>query len=244
MKSDGESFSFGASDTSQLYCWSVPFVVLVSLPPPGTGYFVRASTPTAPGILLLPSPWGLGAGMKARADELAEAGFTVLAPDLNDGVVADDAEHARSLLLEADMNVTASLVQSSMRLLQAATGDSSAPVGVLGYAAGASWALWLSVRFPEHCAAVATFYGAQSIPFDGAQAAYLLHFAEYDDDVTDEESALLGLNLQLARCDFRIEVHAGAHAGFAEPDLPGFDAAIEAVSWRQTLEFFAQHLRP
>ena len=145
--------------------------------------------------------------------------------------------------MDADMNVTASLVQSSLRLLKAGTGEPTKPVGLLGYAAGASWALWLSVRRPEECAAVATFYGTQSISFDDATAAYLVHFAEADDDVSDEDSALMGLNMQLARRDFRVEIHAGVSSGFAEPDHPSFDGAAEAVAWRQTLEFFATHLR-
>jgi len=192
--------------------------------------------------MLIPSPWGLTAATKAKAGELADAGFTVLVPDLNDGVVATGIEHARSLLMETDINVAASLVQSSMRLLRAASTDEGAPIGILGYASGASWALWLSVRFPDQVAAVASFYGTQTIGFDDAKAAYLVHFAEHDDDVSDEESALMGLNLQLARLDFRVERHADVRAGFAESHHPNFDGAAEAVAWRQTTEFFATHL--
>ncbi len=196
-----------------------------------------------PGVLLLTSSWGLTPGAKDRADELADAGFTVLAPDLNDGVIAADTEQARLLLLEADINVSASLIQSSLRLLQAASSDPRAPVGVLGYAAGASWALWLSARLADQCAAVVAFYGTQSIAFEDATAAYLLHFAESDDDVSADDSALMGLNLQLARREFRVELHDGTAAGFAEPDHPNFHPAAEAIAWRQTLEFFAEKLR-
>lgn len=243
MKSLGCSVSSDGADTSQLYCGSVPFVVVNSLPSPGTGYFVRPPSGAGPGVLLLTSPWGLTSGAKDRADELADAGFTVLAPDLNDGVVATDDAEARSLLLDADINVSASLVQSALRLLQSACPDPAAPVGLLGYAAGASWALWLSVRCADQCGAVAAFYGTQSITFDDASAAYLLHFAEHDSDVSADDSALMGLNLQLARREFRVELHDGTAAGFAEPDHPNFDAAAEAIAWRQTLEFFAEKLR-
>ncbi len=193
-------------------------------------------------MLLLTSPWGLTDGAKSRAHELADAGFTVLAPDLYDGVVASHAKQARELLLDADMNVSASLVQSALRLLRAACPDPSAPVGVLGYAAGASWALWLSARHADTCAAVATFYGTQSVSFDDASASYLLHFAEHDDDVSADDSALMGLNLQLARREFHVELHGGTAAGFAESDHPNFDPAAAAIAWQQTLEFFAEKL--
>ena len=66
--------------------------------------------------------------------------------------------------------------------------------------------------------------------------------AEHDDDVLDEDSAMLGLNLQLARRDFRVELHQGVSSGFAEPGHPNFDAEVEAVAWRQTQEFFASEL--
>lgn len=215
-----------------------------SLPTPGTGYFVRPPENTGPGVLLLASPWGLTPGIKDKADELADAGFTVLAPDLNDGVVATSAAQAQELLLQADMNVAASLAQSSLRLLQAASAAPTEPVGLLGYGSGASWALWLSVRFADQCAAVATFYGAQTIAFDNTLSSYLLHFAEHDNLVTDEEKALMGLNLQLARADTRTELHPGVTAGFAEPGHPNFDGSAEAIAWRQTLEFFADKLLP
>ena len=198
---------------------------MASTPPPGTGYFISNSANPGPGILLLSSPWGLSSAVKEKADELADAGFTVLAPDLYDGALATTAEQARTTLIEADMNIAASLVQSSLRILRAACPDPEAPVGVLGYAAGASWGLWLSVRFAEHVAAVAAFCGTQSIAFDGSQASYLLHFAEQDDDVTDEERAMMGLNLQLARCVSRVEQHDGVSGGFAERNHPNFDPA-------------------
>ena len=182
--------------------------------------------------------------MKDKAHDLADAGFTVLAPDLNDGVVASDADHATQLLLDADMNVTASLVQSSLRLLQAANADSGAAVGVLGYSSGASWALWLSERFAAQCRVVVGFYGTQSISFEKATASYLLHFAADDETVTDDEVALLGLNLQLARRDFRVEHHRGVNHGFAEAQHPNFDQPSEIIAWRQSLEFLASELRP
>ena len=193
-------------------------------------------------MLLLPSSWGLTTTAKRKADALADAGFTVLVPDLNDGVVAQDPAHARQLLLDADMNVAASLVQSSLRLLQAAAADPVAPVGLVGYAAGASWALWLSVRHAERCAAVATYCGTQSISFDDATASYLLHFAQDDLDVTDDEIALMGLNLQLAHRAFHVEIHAGVGAGFAEAHHPDFDATVEAHAWEQTVAFLTSQL--
>jgi carboxymethylenebutenolidase len=215
-----------------------------SAPPPGSGYFVAPPDGPGPGVLLIPSPWGLTPSLKARADGLADAGFTVLVPDLNDGTVAQDERQATEALMAMDMNVSASLVQSSLRLLRGATVDPLAPMGIVGFAAGASWALWLAERFPDDCAAVVGFYGTQSLTFDRACAKFLLHFGGADELVSDDEIALLGLNLQMAKCDFRIEQHPDVGHGFAEQEHPNFDGSAEAVAWRQTLEFLAAGLNP
>jgi len=213
-------------------------------PPPGSGYFVAPPDGPGPGVLLIPSPWGLTPSFKQRADDLADAGFSVLAPDLNDGVVAEDEPQAMEALMAMDMNVSASLVQSSLRLLRGATADPTSQLGIVGFAAGASWALWLAERLPDDCAAVVGFYGTQSLTFDRARARFLLHFGVADELVSDEEVAMLGLNLQMAKRDFRIEQHDAAGHGFAEQEHPNFDGAAEAVAWRQTLEFLAETLRP
>ncbi|MEM7094680.1 MAG: dienelactone hydrolase family protein [Actinomycetota bacterium] len=215
----------------------------MSVPPPGTGYFVAPANGPGPAVLVIPSPWGLTTSLKQRADELAEAGFSVLVPDLNDGTVASDEAEADRTLVEMDMNVAASLVQSSLRLLRSAAADPSDPIGVLGFAAGASWALWLAERLADDVAAVVGFYGTQSLTFRDTRAAFLLHFGAHDTVVTDDEVALLGLNLQMAGADFRIERHDHAGHGFAEAERPTFNGKVEAISWRQSLDFLAEHLR-
>lgn len=215
----------------------------MSLPRPGTGYFI-ASDPPGPGVLVLHSAWGLTDGIKQRCGELADVGYSVLAPDLNDGFVAEDDEAAIAHLQTADMNVAASLVQSSARLLRPATNDPAAPLAVVGYAMGASWALWLSARMPELCRAVVGFSGTQSIDFDSSRSAYLLHFGTDDTVVTDAEIAHVGLSLKLARRPFHI-VHAdGAGHGFAEPNHANHAPEAAAISWRETLEFLAEHHHP
>lgn len=212
-------------------------------PPSGTGYFVSPSDGPGPGVLLLHSFWGLNRAAKDSANALADAGFTVLAPDLLDGDTHEDEDEAFAALAATDMNVVASLIQSSVGILRRAQADPDAPIGIVGFGSGASWALWLSARFGDEVRAVVTYYGSQSIPMDGANASYLCHWAETDGNVSDMEVADLGLSLQLAKRDFRFEHHTGTLDGFAEAGRPSFDASAAEVAWRQTTEFLAAALR-
>ncbi len=210
--------------------------------PAGQGYFISPDEGPGPGVLLLHSFWGLNRQTKDTANRLADSGFTVLAPDLANGEVYTEQAAAMAALAEIDVNVNASLVQSSLGILRRATRDRNAPIGVLGYGSGASWALWLSARLVEEVGAVVTYYGSQSIPMDGAQASYLAHWADNDDIVDDLEVADLGLSLQMANLDFRFEHHANTSHGFAEEGLEAFDGQAEAVAWRQSAEFLANEL--
>ncbi len=208
----------------------------------GQGYFISPEAGPGPGVLLLHSFWGLNRQVKDTANRLADAGFTVLAPDLAAGAVYEDEDEAMTALAEADMNVNASLVQSSIGILRRAQKNAAAPVGIIGYGSGASWALWVSARLTEEVGATVTYYGSQSIPMDGARASYLNHWAT-DSMVSDLEVADLGLSLQMAGADFRFEHHEGTTDGFAEHGLAAFDAEAEVVAWRQTTEFLASTLR-
>lgn len=209
----------------------------------GSGYFISPTAGPGPGVLLLHSLWGLNRQAKDTANRLADHGFTVVAPDLNAGNEYDDPAEALAALHDADMNVLASLVQSSLGVLRRASADPTAPIGIVGYGPGASWALWVSARLTEEVGAVVTYYGSQEISMEGAQASYLCHWAETDLLVSDLEAADLGLSLQLAGLNFRFQHHAGTTSGFAEAGRPEFDAEAEAVAWRQTTEFLADKLR-
>lgn len=209
----------------------------------GQGYFISPETGPGPGVLLLHSFWGLNRQVKDLANLLADSGFTTLAPDLADGQIFTDDDEAFASLADADMNVNASLIQSSLAVLRRAQLDPAAPIGVIGYGSGASWALWLSSRLAEEIGAVVTYYGSQAAPMNNAQAKFLCHWAEADANVSDLEVADLGLSLQMAGLDFRFEHHEGTVDGFAEAGRPGFDAEAEVVAWRQTTEFLASALR-
>lgn len=209
----------------------------------GQGYFISPETGPGRGVLLLHSFWGLNRQAKDLANLLADSGFTTLAPDLADGQVFTDEGEAFASLADADMNVIASLIQSSLVVLRRAQLDPAAPIGVIGYGSGASWALWLSSRLAEEISAVVTYYGSQTAPMNNAQAKFLCHWAEADAHVSDLEVADLGLSLQMAGLDFRFEHHEGTVDGFAEAGRPGFDPEAEVVAWRQTTEFLASALR-
>ncbi len=196
---------------------------------------------TGPGVLVLHSWWGLTDAIKDRCNQLADAGFTAVAPDLFDGEVAEDDAHGERLLAKADANRLVLGIQSTadaLRRMPAAEGER---IMVVGFSMGASLGLWFSERFPEQVAAVVGFYGTQGIDFQRTEAAYQLHMAEDDAMLDPDELALMEASFGLAGRPVDLHTYEGVAHHFAERGTPNFDAAASDLAWQRTLEFLRQH---
>jgi carboxymethylenebutenolidase len=210
--------------------------------PSGAAYLVQPDDGPGPGVLVLHSWWGLTRSVKDVVESLADAGYTAMAPDLCDGVVPADGEEARRLLADADPNVVARLVLDSIVALRAHSAVPEAPVAVLGYSMGASWALWVATRQPDSVRAVVAYYGAQNIDFDTLAAPVLGHFAESDPLVSDDE--LVEMQARLLLSDKHVEVHRydGTGHWFAEAGVESHhDPDATELAWARTVDFLAEH---
>ncbi len=198
-------------------------------PPSGTG----------PGVLLLHSWWGLTEQVKDRVNQLADAGFAALAPDLFEGVVAEDVDHGRTLLQEADPNQLAVAVTSCADALRRMPATPDAPIMVIGFSMGASLGLWLSEREPDNVRAVVGFYGTQGIDFTATRSRYQFHMPTNDPMIDPDELALMEASLGLADRPVEINMYEDVGHWFAEPGSPGFDAAAADLAWQRTIEFLS-----
>ena len=194
---------------------------------------------TGPGVLLLHSWWGLTEQVKDRVNQLADAGFAALAPDLFEGVLAEDVEHGRSLLQGADPNQLAVAVTSCADALRRMPATPDAPIMVVGFSMGASLGLWLSEREPDNVSAVVGFYGTQGIDFTATRARYQLHMTIDDPMIDSDELALMEASLGLAERPVEINIYEDVGHWFAEPGAPGFDVAAADLAWQRTIEFLS-----
>ncbi len=222
----------------------------------GTAYLAKPDTGSGPGVLILHSWWGLTAGVKARADRLAESGFSVLAPSLLDGPDPTDPVAATERLAAADTDATAGLIISSIVALRAHSSDPEAPVGVVGQSMGASWALWVATRQPDSVAAVVAHYGLQDIDFADMRASVMCHFAELDPLVSADGAAEMNAMLKLDGRDVRVTHHEGARHFFAEEGVPmlgpngvtgdrnDIELGAADLCWSETVDFLREKLDP
>ena len=203
-------------------------------------YFVQDDDDGGPGVLVLHSLWGLTASVKQLCDDLADHGFTVLAPDLNFGELPETEQDGIAHLQDASPDRLASLVLSAAQLLHAKSAHG--PIGVVGFGMGGSLGLWASVRLPDVVGAAVSFYGTQQIDFAGSASAYLIHFAEEDDYITDDEAVFMEATMGLVGLEVSVMTYPGTRHGFCEPDGESYDAAAFEQAWSRTLEFLERLL--
>lgn len=198
-------------------------------------YFVQSEQGRGPGVLLLHSLWGLTSSVKGLCDGLADQGFTVLAPDINFGELPETEEEGIDHLGGADPDRLASLVLSSTRLLS--DQSTAVPIGIVGFGMGGSLGLWASVRMADLVGGVVSFYGTQQIDFAGSQASYLIHFAEEDEYISDDEAAFMEATMRLESLPLELITYPGTKHGFCEPDGETFDPDAFELAWARTIEF-------
>lgn len=203
-------------------------------------YFVQAEQSAGPGVLLLHSLWGLTSSVKTLCDGLADRGYAVLAPDINFGELPDSEEEGIGRLGEASPDRLASLVLSSTRLL--ADRSAKRPIAIVGFGMGGSLGLWASVRLTDLVGAVVSFYGTQQIDFAGSKSAYLIHFAEEDEYITDDEAVFMEATMGLEALPVEVITYPGTRHGFCEPDSDTFDADAFESAWERTLRFLEDRL--
>lgn len=203
-------------------------------------YFVQDDAGPGPGVLILHSLWGLTSSVKDLADGLADRGYTVLAPDINFGELPESEQDALDHLGAASPDRLASLVMSSARLLHEKSAEG--PIAIIGFGMGGSLGLWASVRLTDLVGAAVSFYGSQQIDFAGSRSSYLIHLAEEDEFITEDEAAFMEATMRLEALTVDVVRYEGTKHGFCEPDGDSFDPEAFERAWATTLAWLAERL--
>lgn len=238
--------------------------------PDGTAdaYLVHPDSPGPhPAVLFYMDAFGPRPRLKAMADRLAAAGYTVLVPnvyyrsgraplvELPDFIdPARRPEIIRNLRPAAQTLTPERAVRDAAVYLDRLAGDPHAadgPAGVTGYCMGAGLALRTAVAYPDRVAAMAGFHGAHlateapDSPHAGAERITgELYFGHADQDAAlpAEQIDRLERALTDAGVRHRAEVYPGAHHGFTQADTAMYDAEATERHWTALLDLFGRNL--
>jgi carboxymethylenebutenolidase len=206
---------------------------------------------TGPGILLLQEIFGVSTYIARRAEDLAEAGYVVLAPELYwriDAKALDMADpdvtaKAMGVVQELDWGTTVGDAVAALEHLRSRP-EVRGGTGVVGFCFGGG--LGFNVAAVTDPDVLVSYYGS-SLPnlldlVPQVRAPSLHHFGLADDFLVPEVVEKVRTAITEGPADVQVETYEGANHAFDNPDYGLHHPEASAVAWERTLGFLHERL--
>ena len=208
-----------------------------------------------PAVVIAFHVGGLDDFDRKMADQLAEAGFVAVVPDLfhrfskevMDGPRLDRLGHLKDADIIADMNAAVDFLTAN----SAINGDR---IGVTGFCMGGRIA-WLMAASNQIFKCTVPFYGGNIMgnwgpgdtPFsmsNNINCPMLFHFGAEDGNPSVADRDTFDAELKRLGKDFEFHTYDGAGHAFMDHTNPDrYHEASAAAAWPRTIEFFNNHLK-
>jgi carboxymethylenebutenolidase len=226
----------------------------VEFPSNGTtasGYLVKPSSGSGPGVLVIQEWWGLDSGIKTMADRLGAAGFVALVPDLYHGELAahDEMDKAAHLMQSMPPDRAGRDMSGAVDYLASHSAVTSDGIGVVGFCMGGMLSFLIAANRPDKVKAVVPFYGfpqgAMEPDWSKLTASISGHMAEHDDFFPPAAAHALEAKLRGMGKDVTLTVHPGTGHAFMGPHnaLGTLNATLGDQIWPEVVSFLREHVR-
>jgi carboxymethylenebutenolidase len=212
--------------------------------PGAIGYFARPDVEGShPGVVMIHENRGLRPEIRTAAEELAKAGYLVLAVNLLDGV-AEDQEGARALTATFNQKTGVENMRAAVAYLRAA----DAPrIASLGWCFGGRQSIELAIS-GETLDATVVYYGGGMATTTTALAPIswpvLGIFGDQDRIIPLSHVDAFKASLTELGIENEVHVYPGVGHAFANPSGPNYAPEPTADAWNKTLAFLERTLRP
>ncbi|MEX2219577.1 MAG: dienelactone hydrolase family protein [Phycisphaerales bacterium] len=204
-----------------------------------------------PAVLIFPEWWGRNDYAKARAEQLAQAGYIAFAADMyGDAKTTTRPEEAQALTrpLYADGMLMRERAAAALAVLKSQPNVDGAKVAAIGYCFGGANALELA-RSGAEVAAVVSFHGSlkTASPEDAKniRGKVLVLTGGADPLVPGEEREAFIKEMEEGKVDAQMVVYSGAKHSFTNPaadraGMPpvGYDKRADERSWEAMMDLF------
>jgi carboxymethylenebutenolidase len=201
---------------------------------------------TLPVVIVIHENRGLNEHTRDVARRVALAGYSAVAPDFltpGPGTPADE-DQAREMIGKLDLGQTTADAVAMVRWLGSPAGGSR-KVGAVGFCWGGAMVNRLAAAAGPALAAGVSYYGPAPAPAAAVkvQAPLLIHLAGNDQRVNTTAQPWAQA-LKAAGKDVTLVLHPNVeHAFNNDTSAERYNKAAADRAWRQTLDFFATHLR-
>lgn len=228
------------------------------------GLFLPAGGPSGckAGVILYMDAFGPRPALDGMAERLADAGYTVLVPDLfyragaygpfdTRTAFTDEATRAQIMGMIHGTPQAMTVADTGAFLEALTAAGATGPVGTTGYCMGGARALTAAAAYPDRVRAAASFHGG-NLAADAPDSPHLraaeikgrvyVGCAGEDRSFPPEQSARLAQALREAGVDYILENYIGMAHGWCVPDHGVYDATGAERHWQRLLTFFAETL--
>ncbi|MBD0418527.1 dienelactone hydrolase family protein [Streptomyces sp. NPDC052309] len=214
-----------------------------------------------PAVLLYMDAFGPRPQLRAMADRLAGAGYTVLVPNvfyrhgrapvvelpefIDPGARPEIFERLGPIMRSLTTDLAMRDADAYLRWLADCPAAADGPVALTGYCMGARLALFTAGTYPDRVAAAAGFHGGRLATEDPDSPHLLadrvtaeLYFGHADQDASmpPEQQERLEAALTAAGVRHRCEVYTGAHHGYTQADTAAYDRDASERHWAALLD--------
>ncbi len=207
------------------------------------GFLARpTSTESFPGVVMIHEWWGLNENMKETATKLASHGYVVLAVDLFEGNVADDAQKAMQMVSGFEQEQGTANMNSAVEYLQITHNISK--VGSIGWCFGGGQSLNLALNNEDMDASV-IYYGrlvTEQETLSKIDWPVLGIFAELDQGIPVKQVREFENSLNELGISNEIHIYHGVDHAFANPTGERYAPAETDDAWQKTLKFLKENL--
>ena len=201
--------------------------------------YLAAPAQGGPGVLLLHAWWGLKPFFKQVCGQLAEQGFTALAPDLRDGQIATTIDEAKELMEKSDSQFVSDTVMAAKDHLRSLV---KGKIGLVGFSMGAAWALVVASTNPDQIGATILFYGNEGVDYEKVTSKVMGHYSDNDEWEPGEYVEKTFAAFKSAGVDATLHIYPGVSHWFVEADRPEYDSAAASLAWSRTFVFLKKNL--
>lgn len=208
----------------------------------GGGFFAQPTEGAGPrpAVILVHEDMGLDAGMRARAERLADAGFAVLAVDLFRGKVLDNIEDAHIVERGLPEGRAVADIKAAADWLAKQPGIDGRRLGIVGWDMGAGYALDAAIADPRLSTCVVC-YGRLTTDaklLAPLRASVLGVFGGADEGISPTTIAQFLMAMEKAGKPVAgLHLYAGAPHGFMTPGKDGAESPAAADAWRRITEY-------
>ena len=186
--------------------------------------------------------WGLNENMKETAAKLASYGYVVLAVDLFNGDVANNAQKATQMVSGFDQEQGTANMNSAVDYLQ--SNYDIDKIGSIGWCFGGGQSLNVALN-NENMDATVIYYGklvTEQDTLSKIQWPVLGIFAELDQGIPITQVQEFENSLNELEIPNEIHIYPGVDHAFANPTGERYAPAETDDAWEKTLKFLKENL--